>query len=75
MVLMLCRILREMSSNDVEALRAENAELRRLLLKHQWSGLTPVKSIGACPECAGSQPPNGRGHRPGCALAAVLGQT
>jgi hypothetical protein len=64
-----------MSANDVQGLEAENAELRRLLAKHQWGGLTPVKSNGACPECAGSRPPDGRGHRPGCALAAVLGQS
>ncbi len=59
-------------SDDIEELRAENAELRRLLAKHQWGGLTPVTSIGACPECGGSEPPAGRGHRPGCALAAAL---
>jgi len=64
-----------MSDEDVNALRAENAELRRLLVKNQWGGLTPLKSNGACPECAGSQPPLGRGHRPGCAVAAVLVQT
>jgi hypothetical protein len=61
-----------MDENDVKGLRAENAELRRLLGKHQWGGLTPVKSNGACPECAGSRPPDGGGHRPGCAVAAVL---
>jgi hypothetical protein len=61
-----------MSNEEIEALRAENAELRRLLQKHQWAGLTPIKSTGACPECAGSQPPEGRGHRPGCAIAAAL---
>jgi len=64
-----------MSDKDITALRAENAELRRLLVKNQWGGLTPVKSNGARPECAGSQPPLGRGHRPGCAVAAVLVQT
>jgi hypothetical protein len=63
-----------MSVKDVEALRAENAELRRLLAKHQWAGLTPVKSIGVCPECAGAKPPDGHGHRPGCAVAKVLGE-
>ena len=66
------RIGPEMSDEEVRSLRAENAELRRLLEKHQWGGLTPVKSIGACPECAGSRPPEGRGHRPGCAIAAAL---
>jgi hypothetical protein len=60
------------SDEELRELREENAELRRLLQKHQWAGLTPVKSIGACPECAGSQPPEGRGHRPGCAWAAAL---
>jgi hypothetical protein len=64
-----------MSAHDVDELRAENAELRRLLLKHQWGGLTPIKSNGACPECAGSRPPDGRGHRPGCAVAAVLAES
>jgi hypothetical protein len=59
--------------NDTEtSLRAENAELRRLLDKHQWAGLTPVKSAGCCPECCGASPPRGRGHRPGCAIAAIL---
>ena len=62
----------EMSDQEIRGLRAENAELRRLLDKHQWGGLTPVKSNGACPECAGSKPPLGGGHRPGCALAAAL---
>jgi len=59
------------SNQDLDALRAES-ELRRLLVKNQWGGLTPLKSNGACPECAGSQPPLGSGHRPGCAVAAVL---
>ena len=61
-----------MSDQDVRNLRAENAVLRRLLEKHQWGGLTPLKSNGACPECAGSKPPRGGGHRPGCAVAAAL---
>jgi hypothetical protein len=72
---MIAKILAEMSNQDVDNLRAENAELRRLLSKHQWSGLVPAKSNGACPECAGSKPPQGRGHRPGCAIAAVLGES
>ncbi len=55
-----------------EALRAENAELRRLLRKHQWSGLTPSKSGGVCPECCASRR-SPDGHRPGCALAITLG--
>jgi hypothetical protein len=58
---------------DTEAtLRAENAELRRLLRKHEWAGLTPFDSTGCCPECSGAAPPHGHGHRPGCAIAAVL---
>jgi hypothetical protein len=57
------------------SLRAENAELRRLLEKHQWAGLTPVKSSGCCPECCGPSPPHGSGHRPGCAIAAILAIT
>jgi hypothetical protein len=58
------------SVHQVEQLRAENAELRHLLEKIQWSGLTPIKSHGCCPECSGSVD---RGHRPRCALAAALG--
>lgn len=54
---------------DIFGLRAEIAELRRLLDKHQWSGLTPLKSHGACPECCGSKI---NGHRPGCAIAAAV---
>jgi len=54
------------------SLRAENAELRRLLEKHQWSGLTPFKSAGCCPECAGAAPPHGKGHRAHCAIVAAL---
>ncbi len=64
--------LSESSLAEILRLGAENAELRRLLKKHQWGGLTPVSSTGACPECAGSAPPAGRGHRPGCAIAAAL---
>lgn len=60
-----------MSESDRE-LRSEITELRRLLEKHQWSGLTPPGSNGCCPECTGPAPPRGRGHRPGCALAAAL---
>lgn len=58
-----------MSADEVERLRVANAELRRLLEKHQWSGMTPFASVGACPECNG---PATRGHRPQCALAAAL---
>ena len=59
--------------NDTEvSVRAENEELRRLLEKHQWTGLTPFKSSGCCPECTGTAPPYGQGHRPGCAIAAIL---
>ena len=57
---------------ELARLRDENAELRRLLNKHQYAGFTPVGSPGACPECAGIAPPEGTGHRPGCAIAAAL---
>ena len=60
-----------MQPRNIEALEAENAELRRLLAKHQWSGLTPRKSGGVCPECCGSTR-FVQGHRPGCAIAAAL---
>jgi hypothetical protein len=55
--------------HEVQALMAQNRELRRLLEEHQWSGLTPTKSGGVCPECCGS---SRNGHRPGCALAQAL---
>ena len=58
--------------DELARLRKENAELRRLLTKHQYAGLAPVGSAGACPECAGVAPPEGTGHRPGCAIAAAL---
>jgi len=62
-------------SEQEASLIAENAELRRLLDKHQWAGLTPFKSTGCCPECSGASPPQGRGHRPGCAIAVILAVT
>jgi hypothetical protein len=62
----------EPSDRELAQLRALNGELRRLLEKHQWSGLTPTKSYGACPECGGSEAPFASGHHPGCAIAAVL---
>jgi hypothetical protein len=66
----------ESSGAEIERLRAENAELRRLLAKHQWAGLTPIGSHGVCPECSGSiYRGDGTGHRRGCAIAAVLGET
>jgi hypothetical protein len=61
-----------MTSQDIEALQAENAELRRLLEKHQWSGLTPITSGGVCPECCASGRST-QGHRPDCAIAGALG--
>lgn len=64
----------DMSDVEVRRLHAENSELRRLLDKHQWAGLTPMQSNGACPECSGSAPPAGRGHRPGCAIAQALAE-
>jgi hypothetical protein len=60
------------SDEDAVRLRLLNAELRRLLEKHQWSGITPTKSYGACPECGGSAAPFAEGHRPGCAIATAL---
>ena len=57
------------STQTARQLRNENAKLRLLLEKHQWSGLTPAKSHGVCPECSGAV---GHGHRPGCAIAAAL---
>ena len=59
----------ELSRDEVLELLVQNAEMRRLLGEHQWSGLTPVKSGGVCPECCG---PRHRGHRPGCAIEAML---
>jgi len=61
-----------MADDELARLRQENGELRRLLAKHQWAGLTPVGSAGACPECAGTAPPEGSGHRSGCAWARML---
>jgi hypothetical protein len=61
------------SERELRQLRVLNAELRRLLEKHQWSGGTPTKSYGARPECGGSDAPFASGHQPGCAIAAVLG--
>ena len=55
--------------DEVDKLLAANAEARRLLEKHQWSGLTPMESHGVCPECCGS---SWSGHRPGCAIATAL---
>lgn len=63
-----------MLTYDANALRAENDELRRLLAKHQWSGLTPIRSSGVCPECCGSSR-SPAGHRPGCAIAAAIGHS
>jgi|BarGraIncu00222A_1022003.scaffolds.fasta_scaffold15974_1 hypothetical protein len=63
-----------MITQDIESLRTENEELRRLLEKHQWSGLTPLNSFGVCPECCAS----GRsveGHRPDCAIASALARS
>jgi hypothetical protein len=58
-----------LAPDDVERLLAQNREMRRLLDVHQWSGLTPSKARGVCPECCGS---SRSGHRPGCAIAAAL---
>ncbi|HEX3979523.1 MAG TPA: hypothetical protein VHW96_24840 [Solirubrobacteraceae bacterium] len=59
----------QLSADEILDLVTQNAEMRRLLGEHQWSGLTPLKSGGVCPECCG---PRRHGHRPGCALDAVL---
>ncbi|MBV8429987.1 MAG: hypothetical protein JO244_02410, partial [Solirubrobacterales bacterium] len=40
-----------LSVDEIEQMRAQNAELRRLVEKHQWVNVTPVRSYGACPEC------------------------
>jgi hypothetical protein len=61
-----------LSVDEIEELRAHNAELRRLLEKHQWINVTPVHSYGACPECGGSEAPFANGHQEGCAIAAAL---
>jgi hypothetical protein len=53
------------NAETIQQLRGQIAELRRLLEEHQWSGLTPTKSYGACPECSGSAAPFAHGHRPG----------
>jgi hypothetical protein len=58
-----------LSRGEIMELVTQNAEMRRLLTEHQWSGLTPLKSNGVCPECCGS---SRHGHRPGCALNAAL---
>ena len=63
-----------LSVEEIEQLRAQNAELRRLLEKHQWVNVTPVHSYGACPECGGSEAPFAPGHHAGCAIASALGQ-
>jgi hypothetical protein len=55
--------------DEILELIAQNAEMRRLLAEHQWSGLTPIKSGGVCPECCGS---HRYGHRPGCAIDEIL---
>ncbi|HEY2771771.1 MAG TPA: hypothetical protein VGI87_14445 [Solirubrobacteraceae bacterium] len=62
----------QLSQAEILELIAQNAEMRRLLAEHQWSGLTPVRSSGVCPECCGS---SRHGHRPGCALGAALDAT
>jgi hypothetical protein len=63
---------RGISVDEAEKLSAQNAELRRLLQRHQWINVTPVMGYGTCPECGGSEAPWAHGHRPGCALAAAL---
>ena len=59
----------QLTRAEVVELVTQNAEMRRLLAEHQWSGLTPITSGGVCPECCGS---HRNGHRPGCAIEAML---
>lgn len=59
----------QLSPEQIDELLAQNAEMRRLLAAHQWSGLTPIKSHGVCPACCGS---SRYGHRPGCPIVAAL---
>ena len=59
----------ELGREEILELVAQNAEMRRLLGEHQWRGLTPTKSGGVCPECCG---PKRSGHRPHCAIKAVV---
>ena len=59
----------QLSPGDVEWLLDQNAEMRRLLDEYQWSGLTPSKSRGICPDCCGS---SRTGHRPGCEIEAAI---
>ena len=61
------------SVEEAERLLAHNAELLRLLEKHQWVNVNPV-GYGACPECGGSEAPYAQGHRAGCAIAAALAE-
>jgi hypothetical protein len=59
----------DLTRDEILELLTQNAEMRRLLSEHQWSGLTPTKSRGVCPECCG---PSRLGHRPGCAIASAI---
>jgi hypothetical protein len=61
--------LPQLSPEEILELLTQNAEMRCLLEENQWSGLTPIKSGGVCPVCCGSAR---HGHRPGCALQAIL---
>jgi hypothetical protein len=62
-----------LSVSEIEEIRTQNLELRRLLEKHQWINVSPV-SYGACPECGGSEAPFAQGHHTGCAIAEALDQ-
>jgi len=42
-----------LSPEETAELLRQNAEMRRLLSQHQWSGVTPARSRGVCPECCG----------------------
>src|ERR1700722_11683843 len=59
----------DLTREEIVELLGQNAEMRRLLEQNQWSGLTPIKSNGVCPECCGS---SRHGQRSGRALAATI---
>jgi hypothetical protein len=59
----------DLSREEVLDVLAQNAEMRRLLEEHQWSGLTPINSSGVCPVCCGS---SRHGHRSDCALNEAI---
>lgn len=63
-----------------ERFQAENAALRAMLAKLEWSGADSGSDL-CCPNCGGGQTANEaerfcthEGHMPGCELAALLGE-